>query len=239
SQLQKKYQLAYLLNDTVSLWSKDVILIDTPPQPELPDSMDMYIEIALKYRADLRQANYLLQKGELDIVTTKNGLLPKLDFFISLSGTSYSNSFDGVFKDSNDDNLLSAGLSLSFPVTKGKARNQYRRAMLSKENCQLSIMNFKNLVKLDVMVAWSEVQRTFQQIDAARTALELQEQNCIAEQAKLAAGKSTEYMILQKQRDLISAQLDEARAGVEYVNAISNLYLKDGTILERKGISSM
>lgn len=237
--LQKKYQLAYLLNDTASLWSKNVILIDTPPQPELPDSMDTYIEIALKYRADLRQANYLLQKGELDIVTTKNGLLPKLDFFISLSGTSYSNSFDGVFKDSNDDNLLAAGLSLSFPVTKGKARNQYRRAMLTKENCQLSIVNFKNLVKLDVMVAWSEVQRTFQQIDAARTALELQEQNCIAEQAKLAAGKSTEYMILQKQRDLISAQLDEARAGVEYVNAISNLYLKDGTILERKGISSM
>ncbi|HLV31807.1 MAG TPA: efflux RND transporter permease subunit [Chitinispirillaceae bacterium] len=239
--LQKKYQLAYLLNDSVSLWNENMVLIDTPPKPELSDSLDLYIESALKYRADLRQANYLLRKGELDIVTTRNGLLPKLDLFISLSGTSYANSFGDMFKegDSDNDNRIAAGLSLSYPVTNGKARNRHNRAMLSREKYQLSIKNLENLIHLDVRVAWSEVKRTWQQIEAASIALELQEQNSMAEQAKLNAGKSTEYMVLQKQRDLISAQLDKARAEVEYISSITNLYLKDGTLLERRGVNSL
>jgi outer membrane protein TolC len=75
-------------------------------------------------------------------------------------------------------------------------------------------------------------------IEAAGISRKLQEEKLNAEQVRFAAGKSTEYLVLQVQRDLISSQLDETRAQIAYCNAITNLYLKDGTLLERRGVSS-
>ncbi len=231
------HQLSYLVNsDRIPFDGKPIVLTDAPPQPERFDSLELHIETALKYRPDLRQARHLEKKGELFVATTRNGLLPKLDAFITLSGTAYSKSFGD--EEAENEKLLSAGLRLSIPLTNGAARSRYRRAVLSKEKSKLSIENLSDLIRLDVRTAWAEIQRTTQLIGAARTARELQEQKCAAEQAKLEAGKSTEYLVLQTQRDLIASQLDEARAKVAYINSVTDLYLKEGTLLERRGVRS-
>ena len=237
--VQKTYKLAYLVNDSIAVWEQSVSLTDKPFRPSEPDSLSLHLEAARSYRPDFRQAQYLAGKNELDIVQTRNGLLPRLDLFVTLSGTAYAESFtDALGGDLDSRNALSAGLALSLPLTNGAARQRYHRATLSQKQTQLSIENLKNLIELDVRVAWTEVQRTLQQITAAQVSRTLQEEKLSAEQARLAAGKSTEYLVLQAQRDLIAAQLDEARAEVAYVNAVADLYLKDGTLLERRGVKS-
>ena len=50
------------------------------------------------------------------------------------------------------------------------------------------------------------------------------------------AGKSTGYAVLQVQRDLVSANLDEAQARTAYTNALISLYGRDGTLLQRRGV---
>ncbi|NLD99477.1 MAG: TolC family protein, partial [Fibrobacter sp.] len=154
-----------------------------------------------------------------------------------LSGTAYASSFGNAIGGNLDnENELSAGLNLSLPVSNGAARQRHQTAKLSQKKAALSLENLKNLIELDVRTAWVDVEKSVKQISAAKISRELQEEKLAAEQARLSAGKSTEYMVLQVQRDLISAQLDEIRAAVTYVNACTNLYLKDGTLLERRGI---
>lgn len=235
--IKKKLQLSYLISDSSVGWDDQVTLSDTPPPPDSTGNIEEILKAAREFRPDLRQANLLARKGELEIAQTRNGLLPKLDFFISLSGTAYAGSFVEAMG-SESDYGIDAGLNLSLPITNGAQRQKYRRATLSRQKIDMSIANLNRLIELDIRSAWEESRRALQQIEAAKVARELQDQRVSAEQEKLAVGKSTEYMVLQAQRDQIEAQLDEARSEVVYANAITDLYLKGGTLLERRGVSS-
>ncbi|NLG17946.1 MAG: TolC family protein [Fibrobacter sp.] len=235
--IKKKLQLSYLISDSSVGWEDQVSLSDTPPPPDSTGNLEEILKAARNFRPDLRQANLLARKGELEIAQTRNGLLPKLDFFISLSGTAYAGSFREAMG-SKSDYGIDAGLNLSLPITNGAQRQKYRRATLSSQRIDMSIANLNKLIELDIRSAWEESRRALQQIEAAKVARELQDQRVSAEQEKLAVGRSTEYMVLQAQRDQIEAQLDEARSEVVYANAITDLYLKGGTLLERRGVSS-
>jgi outer membrane protein TolC len=238
--IQKKYQLAYYTHDSLSKWNRPVLLIDQTPKPEYPDSITLHIKAAYKYRPDLRQIVLTKDRGGITLVQTRNGLLPKLDLFIALSGTAYAESFGNVFSGVPDNqNEIAAGLSFSFPVTNGAAREKYNKEQLNQKQLTLSIDNMTRLVELDVRIAWVELEKTFKQLEAAKVTRELQEEKLAAEQVKLGAGKSTEYFVLQAQRDLIAAQLEEVRADVAYVNARTDLFVKDGTLLERRGVKSL
>jgi len=236
---QKKYRLAYLINDSLASWEKPVMFTDKPPEPRLPDSLNHHFQVSKKYRPDLRQAHLLAKRGELEIVQTKNGLLPKLDLFLKLGGTAYTESFSDILSENpGNQKSIGVGLNFSIPVTNGVAREKYRKSQLSQKQLQLSLENIERLVELDVRSAWAEVERALLMIEKAGTTRLLQQEKLTAEQARLAAGKTTEYVVLQVQRDLTGAQLDEARAAVAYIKALTDLYLKDGTLLERRGVNS-
>lgn len=236
---QKKYRLAYLIGDRLVSWEKPVIFTDKPPEPKIQDSLNYHLQVSKKYRPDLRQALLLGKRGELEIVQTRNGLLPKLDLFLRLGGTAYSEAFgDALSQDLDHQKSISAGLIFSMPATNGVARERYKKSQLSKKQLKLSMENIDQLVELDVRSAWTEVERSLLMIEKAGTTRQLQQEKLTAEQARLAAGKTTEYVVLQVQRDLTVAQLDEARAAVAYVKALTDLYLKDGTLLERRGVNS-
>src|SRR5699024_4731501 len=48
------------------------------------DGVAAYIALAQQRRADLNQARLQVVRNELDIVATRNGLLPRLNLFVSL-----------------------------------------------------------------------------------------------------------------------------------------------------------
>ncbi len=234
SAMQRRLRLIYLLNDTSVDWSDSLRITDTPPSAENTDSLSPHIQAALRLRPDLRQARMQAKMGSLDVVQTRNGLLPRLDLFISLATGSYATSFGESFgAEDFRENQVDAGFKLALPVTNGAARQRHKRAVLNKEKVDISLLNMERLAELDVRSAWLELERTRQQIEAARVARELHEKRVDAEQEKLNAGKSTEYLLLQAQNELIAAGLDEARTEVMYADALTNLYLQDGTLLKR------
>ena len=51
------------------------------------------MKLALQMRPDLNQAKLLWQRGDLEVVKTRNGLLPKLDLFVTLGRTGFAESF--------------------------------------------------------------------------------------------------------------------------------------------------
>ena len=93
------------------------------------------------------------------------------------------------------------------------------------------------MVQWDIRAAYAEILRARQQIEATTVTRELQEKRLEAEQEKFRVGKSINYLVLQAQRDYTASQLDGTRAMVAYLYALVDLYVAEGTLLERRGVN--
>ena len=233
---QRILALAYLMN-APELWTAAINPTDTISLLGEADALEDHLRAAQNFRPDLRQAQLQVKKGELDLVHTKNGLLPRLDFWITLQGTSYAESFGSALLPSDPTKAsVASGLTLQFPITNGAARQRHQRAMHSLEERNLSIANFTRLIEYEIRAAHLEVTRASIQVETAKIVSALQQQKMEAEAEKLRVGRSTGFALLQAQRDLISANLDEVRAKSAYSDALLSLYFRDGTLLQRRGI---
>ncbi len=240
---QARLNFIFLLNKKIpNEWDTLPLLSDEPFVPtDTLDTILIHEQLGLKYRPDLLQARLDLKKNALDITMTKNGLLPQLDFFITMGRTTYSRAFlsDALPDVTSPYYTVEGGLSFAFPVINRQSRAQLKRARYSQEQLELALENMERLVQKDVRSAYLEVLRSRQQITATKVAHELQQQKLSAEQEKFRVGKSTNYLVLQAQRDLIASQIDEVRAIISHLNAIVNLHLVEGTLLDRRGIRSL
>ncbi len=239
---QARLDFIFLLNPSrENVWSVNPVLLNKPyiPVDSLAD-ISVHEQLGLKFRADLLQARFDLQKNELDITMTKNGLLPKLDLFVTLGRTTYARTFRDALPDVRSPFYnINGGLSFAFPIPNRKNHSQLARARYSYAQLELSVSNMERLVQKDVRSAYIEVLRSRQQIEATKITKELQEQKLQAEQEKFKVGKSTNYLVLQAQRDLIASQIDEVRAKISHLDALVNLHLMEGTLLERRGINAL
>jgi outer membrane protein len=238
---QARLYFLFLLNPREDvIWSVCPVPLDRPFLPA--DSLDSIAEhekVGMKYRSDLRQARLAMDKGELDLVRTRNGLLPRLDVFITLGKTSYAQTFHEALPDVQSPySTTEWGVSFDFPVLNRSARAQVARARKTREQLVLALQNMERLVQWDIRSAYIEVLRSRQQIEATHATRELQEQNLAAELEKFRVGRSTNLLVLQVQRDFTTSQLDEVRAMVVYLNSLIDLYLMEGSLLERRGIQT-
>ncbi|MCE5251955.1 TolC family protein [bacterium] len=238
---QARLRFLFLLNPTdQSFWSMAPVPLDKPFLPaDTLDVIDVHEQLGMKYRPDLIQARLALKKGDLDIQQTKNGLLPRLDVFITMGRTTYSSTFNEAIPDPTSRFFdASTGFTFALPVPNREARARVLRAQRSREQMDLSLRNMERLVQMDVRSAYIEVLRSKEQIGTTRVTRELQEKKLAAEEEKFRVGKSTNFLVLQAQRDLTASQLDEVRSMVAYLNALVNLYMMEGTLLDRRGINA-
>jgi len=171
------------------------------------------------------------------VVRTENGLLPRLDLFITRGKTGYAESFHGSAKNFNDGSYnYSASLSFEFPLGNRAAKARHAQAVLGVEQARESIENLKQLVELDVRSAYIEVTRAKEQISATSATRQAQEETLRTETEKFRVGKSTSFLVAQVQRDLVAAQVSEIQAIVAYLKAFVELFRLEGSLLERRGI---
>lgn len=236
---QARLQFLYLLNPSGQPnWDVIPVTSDRPIVPaDTLASVAVHERLALKYRPDLLQAKLDLEKNSLDLARTKNGLLPRLDLFVTLGKTGYASSFKESVPDlGNPYYDMTGGLTLDFPIFNRQARADHARTKYSREQLELALVNMERLVQRDVRSAYVEVLRSREQIEATKVARDLEEKKTAAELEKYRVGKSTNYLVLQAQRDLIQSQLNEAGARVAYLEALVDLYQMEGTLLERRGL---
>jgi len=238
---QARLHFLFLMNPSEQRnWELIPVTVDQPFVPvDTLDTIHIHEQLAMRYRPDLQQAQLNLEKNELDVARTRNGMLPRLDLFITLGKSSYAQSFRESMPDPGSPFYdVSAGVTLELPLLNRQARAEHARSKYSREQLELSLANMKRLVQRDIRSAYVEVLRSREQIEATQVARDLQEQKASAELEKYRVGKSTNFLVMQAQRDLIASQLDEARAMVAYLSALVDLYLMEGTLLERRGIES-
>jgi outer membrane protein len=235
-----RLRILYLLNfPGDNLWEAQIVPSE---RPEIPsggiDELQSHLESAIRMRPDLNQALLAKRHGELEVVKTKNGLLPRLDLFISMGKTGYSESFSGTALGLGEDGLdFDASLTFSYPIGNRQNRAQYNRALLTSRQAEVALENLKRLVELDVRSAYVEARSTREQIDTTVASRTLQEEKLKAEMEKFRVGRSTALLVAQSQRDLLDSMIAEEEALIGYLKSLINLYRQDGSLLLRRGIA--
>lgn len=224
-----------------SLEHAEEVAIDPVSAPtfegeELGDASDR-VRIAAQLRPELAEARLRLDQKRLETVRTRNGLLPRLDFFIAFGKTGYADTFDTSFRELDGPNHdWTVGATLSQAIGRTTARGQHAAAVASRQQSAAAIDNLSQLVELDVRLAVNGAQRAREQIAATATTRQLQEQTAQAEQERFDVGSSTALLVAQAQRDLLAARIAEVEAIINYRIALVQLYLAEGSLLERRGV---
>jgi outer membrane protein TolC len=236
---KERLTLLRLLNPSdVPDWTRDIILQYDMTLPEVTlDDVEQHVAVALRMRPDLNQARLQIKRGDLEVVRTKNGLLPKMDTFISFGQTGYASSFrravNGMDKDTYD---VSLGLAAEIaPVNRG-ARSQYARALITRRQLNEALDNLIQLIQVDVRSAYIEVTTMKEQIAATAATSKFQAEKLRAETEKFRVGKSTSLLVGQAQRDLVASQIAEIKAIADYLKSLVSLYQLEGSLLNRRGI---
>ncbi len=91
------------------------------------------------------------------------------------------------------------------------------------EQSKLRLQNQEQQIFLEVSNGVRAVQTDFKRIQAYKVARELAEKKLEAEEKKLMVGLTTNYLVLQYQRDLANARSAELRAAIDYNLSIARL----------------
>ena len=203
--------------------------------------MEQAAAFAQRLRPELNQARLQLEQDDLELVKTKNGLLPQLELFVNLSHsgnrTFYSDAIT-TGADRLDDSALrtDVGARFSYPLGNRAGQARHQRARMSREQDEGALENLAQLVEQDVRGAYVEYERARAQVTATAATRRLQEVVAQTEAEKFRVGNSTALLVAQAQRDLLAAQINEAQAQATLRKSTVNVYRLEGSLLLRRGV---
>ncbi|KPJ63929.1 hypothetical protein AMJ44_13700 [candidate division WOR-1 bacterium DG_54_3] len=237
----------------------EILPTDKPVYEKREVKLEEALVTALENRPDLKATKIDLKSKELNVSYAKNQLLPELNLQASywspgISGDQIlylnNNALTGVvvgtiegapanaLKDAlkfKYDNW-SVGLTLSIPLNTIVSRAAYAEARVSLEQAMLRMQNQEQQIFLEIKTAVRAVQTNYKSVQAYTAARELAEKKLEAEGEKFRVGKSTNYLLLQYQRDAANARSTELKAIIDYNLSLAHLDRVLGTTLKSKNI---
>ncbi len=207
--------------------------------PRAFDTLESW-DAALSKRPDVLDARRQVELQGVTIKYLKNQRLPQLDVtgtygYGGSGAREFSSSIANIT--SRDQPFWSVGTIASVPLLNKSARSIYKQAQASGEQLLLQLKRQEQTVMVQVDEAINALRTTQDRIESSRQARVYAEQALEGGQKRLTAGTATSFEVLQLQRDLINARTAEIRAIADYNNFLADLYLVEGTTLERKRIN--
>lgn len=236
-----------------------IIPIDKPSYKRKKLNLEEALRIAMEKRPDLKQTRIDMKNKELNLSYAKNQLLPDLSLQASywspgISGTQNIYppgipfgepiaTIPGKASDALKDAFnfryknWTVGLTLTIPLNTLLSRAAYAQARVDLEQTQLMLKNQEQQALLEIKNALRGVETNYKRVQARKIARELAEKKLEAEEEKLKVGLTTNYFVLQYQRDLANAQTMELKAIIDYNLSMASLNRALGITLEEKNIS--
>ncbi|MFA6133146.1 MAG: TolC family protein [Phycisphaerae bacterium] len=223
------------------LFDREIVPRELPTIPALDlGAVEDHVKVGFRMRPDLNEARLRVNRGDLEIVKTRNGLLPQLDLFTNLGRTGYAGSFgpslNNITHGPSYD--MEVGLDFQYPLLNRAAEAKNTAATLNRDKLKEALKNQAQLAEVDVRTAYIEVVRSNEQVFAKGATRKAQEETVRAETEKFRVGSSTSLLVATAQRDLLVAQIAEVQAVADYLKSLVELYRLDGSLLERRGVAS-
>lgn len=239
------------------LWDAEINTVDRPVLDQGPIDVDAAIRAALDARTDIARTRRQQEINDVTLRNLENDTLPSLDLIGSFrlhgqGGTQLVSTFlggptvievPGGYRDALEHVVgaeypdWTVQLQLSYPLGQSAQRAAHARAQLQIRQTRAQLRQIELQIAAEVTNAAVQIRSVQQRIDAARAARELAEQQLAAEESKFEVGTSTNFFVVQAQRDLATARDSELRAILDYQNAVIEFERVQQTSLSRAGIS--
>jgi len=207
-----------------------------------PVDVNAAVNTALDRRTDLQQAKKSLEATGITMRYLHNQTLPDVtaSFNYGLTGLGGApvtstggifgqtqapvpaRSFGAVLSDllGNDFPNWTAAVNIKYPIGTSSQDASLARERLQYEQAQTQLRNEQLQVVTQVRQFARQVQTNEQRVQTTRASRELAERRLDAEQRKLAAGTSTNFLVFQAQRDLAQARNNEIKAILDYQQSV-------------------
>lgn len=246
--------LKKLINDPESpdFWGGTIRPTD---QPRLEDSgadMDAAVKQALSKRPELQQAQINLDTANFNVRYTRNQLRPQVDLFGSLAYSGlggdrivrgdfagdplfvvpggYSDALNQLFE--GNFHNWQVGLRFLYPLGNSAADAANAQSQIEYRRQRAALTNLELQIAQEVRDSARGVETGRKRVDATRVSRELAAKRLEAEQKKFAVGMSTNFFVVQAQRDLSLAEANELRAVIDYNRALVAFRRARGTLIE-------
>ena len=239
------------------LWAAELNPVDQPRLSQPPIDIPGAVNNALGQRTDLGRAQRQQDINQLNVRSLTNNTLPSLDLVGTFqlqgqggdlllrdvlggeAGQVIPGGYSDVLGQLADASfpMWTVGLQMSYPIGTSSEEAALERARLQVRQTEAELRQLELSVATEVTNAALQVQSISERIDAATASRELADEQLAAEESKLEVGMSTNFFVVQAQRDLATARDAELRAILDYQKALVEFERLQQTSLSRTGIS--
>jgi outer membrane protein len=241
-------------------WAATLEPVDRPDfQAETVD-IETAIRVALSQRTDLEIARKNVENNTTTLGFLRNQTLPIVDLAVNYGvqgvggpylvrsnnnalGSQITETVPGGIAQAlsslfeNRYPRWSAQINMSYPLGLSSQEAAVARARVQLSQIQAQLRQIELNVANDVTNAAIQVRNTSESVQAAQAARELSQRRLEAEQSKFEVGMSTNYFVVQAQRDLNDARNSELRAILNYRKALVEFERLQQTTLSNANIT--
>ena len=226
------------------LWRQLIRPVDLPSLEPAPADVEGAVRRALSERTDIMNARKTLDTSDINIKYFKDLSMPALDLTTSYgaqglggpelvrSGSGLDSPVGSIIPGNYTDALgilrnldypnWNFAVTLSYPMFGSQATAQHARARLQRSQALTRIRALEVQIAAEVANAALTVQSNLKRVEAATVARELAQKRLEAEQSKFDVGMTTNFFVVQAQRDLRDAANVELRALADYRKSLVN-----------------
>jgi outer membrane protein len=228
------------------LWRQTIRPVDLPSLAPPPADVEGAVRRALAERTDMINARKGLDTSDVNIRYFKDLSMPALDLTASygaqgLGGPILERLGSGAASETTGRILEPGGyldalsllrnrdfpnwnvsVTMSYPLWGNQAEAQHARARLQRNQSVTRIRALEVQIAAEVANAALTVQSNLKRVEASTAARELAQKRLEAEQSRFEVGMTTNFFVVQAQRDLRDAQNTELRALADYRKSLVN-----------------
>jgi outer membrane protein len=228
---------------TDPLWAQHIDPVDRPDFQSSSIDVEGAVRAALDQRTDLQIAKNALNINNVLLKSQRDQSLPDVDALLTygasgLGGTQWAFTGTGLDRVRSGVDVLGGyndalrtlfnrdypnwqlAVNVSYPIGGNTAVAQAARTRLLIQQSQAQIRASELTVATEVTNAALQVTNNSEGLAAARAARDLSQRRLDAEMSRFEVGMSTNYQVVQAQRDLRDAQNSELRALLNYRKAL-------------------
>jgi len=201
------------------------------PYEKLPIDEERAVELGLRNRTDMQEAEIQAQMSGLDLTEQRERLGPsaQLNTSVRLGGrgpeiADVSNAFERK--------LISASIDLQLPVLDGgQRRGQIRQAEIAMRQSSLSRDQQRQAIIREIRNAVRNTHESERQIELRQAALQVAERKFDVERSRFELGLADSQELLVAQTDLTSERTNALTAFIDYQLSLKALHMATMTDL--------
>ena len=207
-------------------------------------------------RPELRRLRLQNDINQIDLQYFKNQMRPQIDIQSTFATTGLAGSpcvgstcqgsappflRGGYGKDlsnllSLDTRNIAVGVAIQFPIQNTTAKANFAGARIQGEQLEASLRSQDQVIEVDVRNAAQAVETSRRRVLAARDARANAEMQLEGEQRLYQVGRSTTFLLFQRENALTNARNAELRAETDYNKALADLQRATSTTLRANNV---